>query len=466
MSGDISRGISTFILSIAVMRDSTVVSGDSRGHLQIWDGETGVLMVSIRQHAAEILTLAVSPDENFIFASGVDSRIICIQRLPQGTSGQSFAAADSNWVYSTSHRPHSHDVLTLAICHPKSHPTTGPLLMSGGLDCKLCTYSVEDFARVRPSWILPVPPKGLACASGDFSLIAMKHRNSVDVWQVSLAPISDLPHPVSEEDAEISTSKRRKSKKTTETDEVSNVVKAADVGTTPTDAEMDKRCVLALRLNFRDDYHIHCCALSPDGRLIALSSQSGLRIWTLVAAPGTGGLTALKIQLPRMLSNTLCHALEFSFDSRRLAVHTAKGKIVLLDVASDSLGLSLAEQEDMAELVDGHEEKKVTSIVTPIWHTLDHKIYVHEHVQSKGDGAVATSAGKAAAAGEPGDDEAVEMSTEADIGHGICGLEYVVSAFSFSSDGCYMAAADSHRGVYVYDLDRYNRTIQITATFN
>ena len=51
------------ILLYQVLSDSTVVSGDNRGHVQLWDGDAGVLMATLHQHTAEVLALAVSPDE-------------------------------------------------------------------------------------------------------------------------------------------------------------------------------------------------------------------------------------------------------------------------------------------------------------------------------------------------------------------------------------------------------------------
>lgn len=154
-------------------------------------------MITLHQHTAEILALAVSPDESQIFASGVDSRVTCIQKVVATSFSRSEEVmvvtsagvpkaivgptpSDNNWVYSTSHRPHSHDVLALAICNSHKSPSGGAeasatdagdddvpltkltkgkgvgiggdaLLISGGLDCKLCAYSVNDFAAIRPS---------------------------------------------------------------------------------------------------------------------------------------------------------------------------------------------------------------------------------------------------------------------------------------------------------------------------
>ena len=213
MIGDVLRGVSTYMLSIIVLSNSTVVTGDSRGHVQLWDGETGVLMVTLHQHTAEILALAVSPDETQIFASGVDCRVTCVRRIaPQqqqqqqqlfrgkygdggigngegrdhadeqemmtvASSYTTSSPSDCNWVYSTSHRPHSHDVCALAVCHctidglssdnlsssstasssasssSSSSSTSNAVLISGGMDTKLCSYSIDEFARTRPRYL-------------------------------------------------------------------------------------------------------------------------------------------------------------------------------------------------------------------------------------------------------------------------------------------------------------------------
>ena len=229
MTGDIFKGLSTYIWSMLVLTDSTVITGDGRGNVQIWDGNVGVLMLNIHQNTAEILALAVTPDERQIFASGVDGRVTCIKKVTQVSSSNNdkgsiddvgntintnsaTAPTDSQWVYTSSHRPHSHDVYALTICmntstnantnttrvrsnsesdnnssnndsdngtttrkrsgsfslqtnpNPNSQKPLdidGYVLLSGGMDTKLCCYSVSDFVRIRPTWILPMPATGI-----------------------------------------------------------------------------------------------------------------------------------------------------------------------------------------------------------------------------------------------------------------------------------------------------------------
>ena len=362
MTGDILRGVPTYIWSLAVLSDSTIVSGDSRGHVQVWDGETGVLMVTLHQHTADILALAVSPDESQIFASGVDCRVTCIRRVANapGTStsdvskyGPSAEAgekppsspADYHWVYSTSHRPHSHDVFALAVCCPQQVVASssgavlegvanskkkfaGAVLLSGGLDTKLCVYSIDEFARHRPSWVLPVPASGLLSASSDGKLHAVRHRNKLDLWSVNIPKVVRKVEGEGDEEEEV-------------------VAPATD-----NDSD-DSRCQLALRLELKGEDHIHCVAVSADASALACSSaRGGTRVWALSPVGPKGDLSVQKLAVP-LQGAGFCHSLAFSDDGRRLAAYSAKGLLLLMSIAE---GKEEDEEEDEEDEEDEDDE--------------------------------------------------------------------------------------------------------------
>ncbi|KAL5108388.1 hypothetical protein TcWFU_000725 [Taenia crassiceps] len=54
---------------------NTLFSGDSRGNVCVWDSEVGALVSSFRTHAADVLALAVSKNNQSIFAAGADPNI-------------------------------------------------------------------------------------------------------------------------------------------------------------------------------------------------------------------------------------------------------------------------------------------------------------------------------------------------------------------------------------------------------
>jgi hypothetical protein len=238
--------------------------------VQVWDGNAGVLMDSFRQHTADVLTLAASADGSAVFAAGVDGKVICLQKSASTAEAALFgsaggrsrsnsmiaaAAADNTWVYVHAHRAHSHDVLALAVCQGStSAAATGAaadvdrkrvsfvglsedldrghnlVLLSGGVDTRLCTYSVDNFVRTRPTWIPPIPTNALIQTSARNEIVALRNREYVDLWGVSMEVRQNTAQSSSQQAA-----------------------------------ACDNNCRLRLRLQLKGNDHIHCSALSQQG---------------------------------------------------------------------------------------------------------------------------------------------------------------------------------------------------------
>ena len=164
------------------MRDSTVVTGDSRGRLQFWDGELGVLTTTLEQHSADIFAIVVNEAEDLVFASGTDSKVTAVRKMAIPSLYLDMAEENKDsmeacsWVYTTAQRTHSHDVLSMALTKDSKGE---PVLLSGGLDCKLCTYSLKEFGTCRQQWVLPTPSRNPVTCSmnavgGGWALV--RHR--------------------------------------------------------------------------------------------------------------------------------------------------------------------------------------------------------------------------------------------------------------------------------------------------
>lgn len=63
------------VWALEVLTDGTLVSGDQEGAVQFWDGRFGTLLNRHQQFAADVLTLAASPDGKMVWASGVDAKV-------------------------------------------------------------------------------------------------------------------------------------------------------------------------------------------------------------------------------------------------------------------------------------------------------------------------------------------------------------------------------------------------------
>lgn len=69
------------VWATAVLADGTMVSGDSGGNVQLWDAAHGTLIAGFRQHQADVLALAGSPQADSVFAAGADPQVAVYKRV-------------------------------------------------------------------------------------------------------------------------------------------------------------------------------------------------------------------------------------------------------------------------------------------------------------------------------------------------------------------------------------------------
>ncbi|KAK2550404.1 U3 small nucleolar RNA-associated protein 4-like protein [Acropora cervicornis] len=84
-----------------------IVTGDSLGNTQFWDGKHGTLLQSFRAHMADVLAVCVNEEEDMVFSGGVDSKIVQFREITNKDGV-------STWVKAGSERMFSQDVRCLA----------------------------------------------------------------------------------------------------------------------------------------------------------------------------------------------------------------------------------------------------------------------------------------------------------------------------------------------------------------
>ena len=113
----------TLVWSVKCLTDGTIVSGDSTGTLNIWDGKTYSLLQRIKGHEADILDIAISANGQTIFSGGMDRRTSIYKRTEGGQPGEKY-----RWAKAAHQRYHKHDVKAMAIFETNSFS----ILASGG----------------------------------------------------------------------------------------------------------------------------------------------------------------------------------------------------------------------------------------------------------------------------------------------------------------------------------------------
>ena len=200
------RKTSTKIWTMQIVNDNakdrTLVTGNSLGQVQFWNTQTGTLQQSFTQteYKADVLQISVSADQNKVFATGVDSRVICLERP---TSAGFVDPNDERvWKWTTAQRPHTHDVKAMTIVNVPLTTTNGDansksaskdyyretiqeLLITAGMDTKICSYMVSEFKARRPIISLPWPAINCPISvAGLQRITAMQRHDSVDFYQL------------------------------------------------------------------------------------------------------------------------------------------------------------------------------------------------------------------------------------------------------------------------------------------
>eukprot|EP01138_Halocafeteria_seosinensis_P007376 gb/GECG01007541.1/.p1 GENE.gb/GECG01007541.1/~~gb/GECG01007541.1/.p1 ORF type:complete len:904 (+),score=105.47 gb/GECG01007541.1/:1-2712(+) len=211
------------IWGLQVLADFSVISGDSLGHVQVWDGRSGSLKHTFRHHDGDILSLSIATpfpeypiclmenesDESrlpFItncrwVAAGVDGKV-SVMHAPSITDKTEEKQCQENlkiptrleWAVESFHRGHSHDIRASAagVCpaviasakqgepsarlgkkrkrHSRSEDlatatklrSTGSLsslVITGGDDCQLCVTDLVSMNRNRRPYMVPPLPQ-------------------------------------------------------------------------------------------------------------------------------------------------------------------------------------------------------------------------------------------------------------------------------------------------------------------
>jgi U3 small nucleolar RNA-associated protein 4 len=188
----------TRVWTMKALSDGTLVSGDSLGHVQFWDGNIGALIFSFEQNdsKADVLALAVAADECKVFASGVDSRVVCIERR-SNVEASATNVTNTQWILTQAQRPHTHDVKAMTILKKfkisqnRKIMKKTEIMFTGGIDTKLCTYHVLEFGLRRPRVLYPWPSlRSPILMANEARLLTMLREDRIDLYELAAAPKS------------------------------------------------------------------------------------------------------------------------------------------------------------------------------------------------------------------------------------------------------------------------------------
>lgn len=327
----------TKVWTLLLLQDNTLVAGTSLGQVQFWNGETGTLTQTVIQSnaQADVLKIVVNSDETKLFCSGVDSRVLCLERrkLPVPTSAQEFESelsalvtshinAYRPWKMTISQRPHTHDVKAMAIVTSSSKAISKSVetLLTGGLDTKICSYSVSSFAHTQPQTWYPWPSATSLFSSttrvpnSNPALFSMQRSDRIELYQLENLAIK----------------RKRNRPKYYLKNDITQYPTSIPVGTIqlgdPNDGYDDD---INERIVSSSSSPLQTSALSPNGKFLAVSNASSTYVFCLKITAGETNenksvqLQPVKLQLPERIENV--SASTFLFTSNELYIGDSSG---------------------------------------------------------------------------------------------------------------------------------------------
>ncbi|XP_037819105.1 U3 small nucleolar RNA-associated protein 4 homolog [Lucilia sericata] len=279
----------TIIWSIQVLADFTIISGDSRGYISIWDGKNATQIESHQAMKADVLTVAVDEEENKLFCAGIEPTI----RIYSKTRIQRDDMVYNRWVKFLQRRVHDHDVKAL-LCVQDN-------IYSGGIDGYL---GVSSASKTQSKIVKYGPFLQQPCATvaPEKRLLLLRYTNYLEIWRMgSSLGQQELMYGNQENENKTKT-------------------KFLSLDTVPEKL---------LELKSKNAEAIVCAALSPNGRWLCYSTQKEIRLFQFIPGTSTQATQLIRVKdLPEQFAPA--SHVTFIADSMRLIMVNRETKQILI----------------------------------------------------------------------------------------------------------------------------------------
>ncbi|GAA5855861.1 hypothetical protein JCM9279_003344 [Rhodotorula babjevae] len=477
MTLDRLKGEHTVVWAVAVLASGTVVSGDSMGNVKFWDGSNGTQAQSFKAHKADVLALALGSDGSSLFTSGVDQKTTEFRQVTVGSS-RIHDVPVGRWIQASGRRLHSHDVRAVVISPPYSLPLPSPpppvrstralvpIMTSAGLDLSLIVTAVaplpsalsaaskkraaplpnpvSDVASIafestvhRRASYVPQRARPFAVAPGAGTaerprLLICRRERAVGIWR-----LEDPKRAGSSLGLGASAAPPHKAKWGR---------KSFSIGLAGGEDEEDEEEVgttgyeKVAELDLKVQTNLVASAVSPDGKWLAASDLYETKLFRLSWRAGElvprrqkVFVDALSTHLPSSSLGTGASCLTFTKDSARLVLSTAFGATVAV--------IQLAHGVEEAFEVVGLFGEGGSARGRP---SGPNGASTGEDVEMNGDDPSASD-------DDDDDDDAPSASSAAKR------VPSTIVCLAVSTDGEFIAAAESDRSVKVYSLASSSR---------
>lgn len=167
------------IHAILVLRDNTIIAGDSYGNVTMWNADNATQLESSKVLNKNVFALAINGRQDRLVCCGRDPPLI---RVLSKTAIKREESTYECWIKYLQREAHWHYVKALVVI--------GNRVFSGGQDGILCISSIN---RIRmPVIKYPPFPQGLAASvAPSDNLMLLRYRHSLDLWRLGTPRTDD-----------------------------------------------------------------------------------------------------------------------------------------------------------------------------------------------------------------------------------------------------------------------------------
>eukprot|EP01114_Cavostelium_apophysatum_P023614 TRINITY_DN894_c0_g3_i1.p1 TRINITY_DN894_c0_g3~~TRINITY_DN894_c0_g3_i1.p1 ORF type:complete len:699 (+),score=119.47 TRINITY_DN894_c0_g3_i1:61-2097(+) len=267
--------------SIAVLKDMTVITGDSLGTVTFYDGELGTMIQNFPFHLGDVLAIAVSPEEKMIVTSGVDYKLGVFRTTIEQGLAKWFAKTEGG-------RYHTHDIKALVFSDQN--------LVSGGVDASVNVYNLNLKHLQKLS---SFPQKPSVSLSREKRVILCQHYKKLELWRLG----------------------------ETHSDSLESL--SADA---PLDIMKPYKFLLELKPKGQN---ITVSTLSPDGQYVACSDRLTTKLFRLTYAEDGEDERIAEVKKVKLPVTTASYAMAFTADSTRLIITTTEYNIHVVTLSAN-----------------------------------------------------------------------------------------------------------------------------------
>ena len=324
---------STIVWAIACLSDDTIISGDSLGKIQFWNGKFGTLKQSFQLHTADVLALTVSDSDDVVYASGVDNKIVQLQLIENLRRGHM-------WVNTNSVRCHTHDIRALTLCRE--------ILVSGGVDTNLILHDVEmEFNRDKAVLVPPFPQFSRVSLAPTARILLLQYPQHLHVWS--------LGQEVEDKETDLVPSPDQFEMLAAPPEEESAVPTGLNVSNE--EMKLQKESQLLLDICSSGHHHLLSSTISVCGKFVAFSDVCRSRV--VCVSNLTGVSSKKRKHLPKVSpvsSDPHClppaHRLAFTPDSSQLIIAGTSALVHVTKIRDNHISVLHSFSEHSAR-VDG-----------------------------------------------------------------------------------------------------------------